>query len=149
MTTKHPSDDELQQYILNGGPISNDVTAHINACEDCRARMETYRVLIMGIEQLPAPVFEFDLQELVLSRLPAPIEKNKEGNLSPWVFIGPTAMAGGLIIYFFGRYFPGLLTGVATLANGLVVVSACILAMVLGVDMYKSYKKKINALDLY
>ena len=128
MTTKHPSDDELQQYVLNDGSINKDIAAHINACEDCKGRVETYRVLIMGIEQLPVPVFEFDLQELVLSQLPAPVEKNKESNLSPWVFIGPSVITAGLIIYFFGGYFPRLLTGIATLANGLVVVSACILA---------------------
>jgi hypothetical protein len=149
MTTKHPSDDELQQYVLNDGSINKDIAAHINACEDCKARVETYRVLIMGIEQLPVPVFEFDLPELVLSRLPTPVEKNKESNLSPWVFIGPSVITGGLIIYFFGGYFPRLLTGIATLANGLIVVSACILATVLGIDMYKTYKKKINTLDLY
>jgi hypothetical protein len=149
MTTKHPSDDELQQYVLNGGSIDSDMAAHVNACKDCMARAESYRVLIIGIERLPPPVFEFDLQEMVLSRLPGAVEKNKESNLSPWIFIGPPIIAAGLIIYFFRGYFPRLLSGIDTLANGLVVVSACILAIVLGIDMYKTYKKKINALDLY
>jgi hypothetical protein len=149
MTTKHLTDDELQQYVLSGSSANNDIAAHVHACGDCRTRLEDYRVLIKGIEQQPAPVFDFDLQELVLSRLPAPAEKNRADNLSPWIFIGPTVIAGGLIIYFFGDYFSSLFVNIYTLANGLVVVSACILATVLGIDMYKTYKKKINALDLY
>ena len=149
MTTKHLTDDELQQYVLNGGPIKNEIAAHINVCEDCSTRMEAYRVLIMGIEQQPAPVFDFDLQELVLSRLPAVAEKKTGDNLSPWIFIGPAVIAGGLIIYFFGGYFAYLLAGIATLATGLVSLSAGILATVLGIDMYRTYKKKINAVDLY
>jgi len=149
MTTKHLTDDELQQYVLGGSSPNNDITAHVRACETCSTRMEAYRVLITGIEQQSAPVFDFDLQELVLSRLPAPAEKNRADNLYPWIFIGPVVIAGGLIIYFFGGYFAGLLAGIVTLANGLVAVSACILVSILGIDMYKTYKKKINAVDMY
>src|SRR3982751_2702884 len=112
MTTKHLTDDDLQQYVLNGGSANNDMTAHIHACEDCRARVETYRVLIRGIEQLPAPVFDFDLQELVLSHVPTAAAKKRETDLSPWIFIGPSVFAGALIIYLFGGHLFNLFNGV-------------------------------------
>jgi hypothetical protein len=105
--------------------------------------------MIIGIEQQPAPVFDFDLAELVISQLPAPAAKKMGDKLLPWIFASPAVFGGALIIYFFGGYFPRLFGDLATLATALLALSASILATLLGIDMYNNYKKKINALDLY
>ncbi len=149
MTTKHLNDEQLQQYVLDESSLSGDIAAHIHSCEDCRARAKTYRMLITIIEQAPSPVFEFDLQELVLSKIPEPVTEKKTDNLIIRVVFLPALFFVVAFISLLTVFSPGFFAGIGLLAGGLLVVSAVFLLATLCMDMYKSYKKKINLLDLY
>ena len=79
MNTKHLTEEEVQTYAIEEAACDVDVRDHVQGCQHCRARVETYRMLITVIKEQPEPAFDFDLSELVLSRLPqTPAKTNKE-----------------------------------------------------------------------
>ena len=70
MNNIHPSEKEIQQYILDKLDSSPEIIAHIDSCPDCKAEVSTYQLIISEIKIQPAANFDFDLQDLVLSKLP-------------------------------------------------------------------------------
>ena len=69
MKTIHPTDTEIQEYSLNANPGS-PIAAHIGHCRQCAVMVQQYQQLFEGIKQQPAPVFDFDLNQLVMQQLP-------------------------------------------------------------------------------
>src|SRR5512138_507586 len=100
---KHLSDDEVQLYVDDKKQCGMEVIQHIHSCEICKARVETYLLLIKGIQQQPQPSFDFDLSELVLSQLPPqPVKTSNDRSLS-WIFISiGISLIAGASIYFSG-----------------------------------------------
>ena len=70
MNNIHPSENELQQYAIDKSDANPDVIAHIESCPDCQAEISTYQMLFSEIKIQPPASFDFDVQELVLSKLP-------------------------------------------------------------------------------
>ena len=68
---KHLTDEDLQEYL--DGELSPEgsstVEAHLRACEDCSARMETWRALFVEIQELPDVALIPDFEPMVLTQL--------------------------------------------------------------------------------
>src|ERR1700748_1405163 len=69
MSGVHPSDMELQQYVLDKLVCPADVLAHIDACAGCQAAVAAYRLLFGGLEEQPRPAFNFDASALVMEAI--------------------------------------------------------------------------------
>jgi len=70
MTTKHLSEEELQQYSIDKSSCDIEASSHIQSCASCKANVEAYRQLFTVIHDQPKQVFGFDLSNLVLKQLP-------------------------------------------------------------------------------
>ncbi|HEV7423792.1 MAG TPA: hypothetical protein VGO21_01225 [Candidatus Paceibacterota bacterium] len=70
MNNIHPSEKEIQQYALDKMDSNPVIIAHIDSCSDCQAEVSTYQILFSEIKEQPSASFDFDVQELVLSKLP-------------------------------------------------------------------------------
>jgi hypothetical protein len=70
MNNIHPWERELQQYALDKSDANPEVITHIESCPDCQAEVSTYQMLFTEIKEQPPVSFDFDVQELVLSKLP-------------------------------------------------------------------------------
>ncbi|SRR5258706_2899826 len=148
MTIKHLTDDEVQQYVLDGVSAGKETAAHVHNCQECSARVETYRLLITGVKQQAAPIFDFNLHELVLSRLPSRVPKPATDPSLAWVFILASVVFTGVAIYFFRNYLADLFAGITSLLFYLAVISTFIVSIALCIDMYKTWQKKMKSLDL-
>ena len=70
MITNHLSEHELQQYALNKPDCDKNIIAHAESCKDCQANVQAYLQLFSVIREQPKPAFDFNLQELVLQKIP-------------------------------------------------------------------------------
>jgi hypothetical protein len=149
MTTKHLTDDDIQQYALNKATCEAGIVEHVQLCEPCKEKVTAYQLLFTSIKQQPVPVFDFDLAELVLTKLPQP--KPKAVTETFWIYLPALAgilLAGGLL-YMFREYITGLFTGITPLMIWLIVTAVLTILVILCIDMYKGYQKKMNSLDFY
>lgn len=69
MNTSHLSEDALQQTILEPHRISDEQMNHLAGCEACRARQANYRTLFKSLEQLAAPLTDFDPAAVVMRQM--------------------------------------------------------------------------------
>jgi hypothetical protein len=147
MTTVHATDDEIQAYALNPTHGEPQIVNHIAACKDCNAKAATYQLLITAIVQQPEPVFDFDLASTVLAKLPvakpAPVKKEMPGYMV--AIIAVTAL--GIVLYLLRKSLLDMLAGVSQMIVYTTVVTALAIAIFQGIEIFKKYQRKIDALN--
>lgn len=150
MNTKHLTDDELQQYALNSAGCDSAIAEHVHFCEDCKAAVETYRLLFTGISEQEIPVFDFELSELVVKQLqPSPKPRLRPEDFFMYLFSAAMIIITGAMLYFFRGYLIEMFSGIGNFAVYLTVASVAVLLVFLCIDQYKTYQQKMKALDLY
>ena len=148
MVTKHLTDDEVQQYVVDKPGCEKRIAEHIHLCEECRSKVEVYQLLITGIKQQSQPAFDFDLSKMVLQQLPSPKTTiaNDKALILIFGFMGIAFLGGA--IYLFQSYFD-LFESMRTIFIYLIVITAVTVLAYLFIDMYKKYKHGMKVLDLY
>jgi len=151
MKATHLTDEEIQQYVLDRDAADAAITSHIHSCGKCQEKAETYRRLFSGLREQPNESFDFAVTELVMHQLPVParVEKAQKGNGLIYGFITVVAAIVGFSLYFFRKYMTSIFESIAPLFIYLVLTAFMTLSIFLIADIYKKYKKKIHALDLY
>ena len=148
MVTKHLTDDEVQQYVVDRQHCEMKIVEHIHICGECKLKAEIYESLVTGIKQQPQPAFNFDLSELVVQQLPSVKQKTND-RLLLWVllFIGIGFMGG--VFYYFEGSFVYLFRGIAAIFIYLIIITALTVITGLFIDMYKRYNSEMKLLDSY
>jgi hypothetical protein len=149
MVARHLTDEEIQFFAFDKANHELRIDGHIHVCPECRAKVETYQLLIKEISRKPQPAFDFDLCSVVLKQLPASSPGTANDKLLTWIFI---FLCGGLIgitVYFFRSYLDSMFKGIAGISIYLMSISAITVVAMLFVEMYKKYKKEMRVLDLY
>ena len=148
MVTKHLTDDELQQYVVDRQHCEIKIAEHIRLCGECKMKAEIYQSLVTGIKQQPQPTFSFDLSKMVLQQLPSSKTSIGNDNALIWIFgFMAIAFLGGAI-YFFQSYFD-LFEGIKIIFIYLIAITAITVLVYLIIEMYKKYQKEMKVLDLY
>ena len=165
MIAGHPSEIELQRYAMEEAGCTTEVIGHIEQCERCRTSISTYRLLLAGMKQQPRPVFEFEVAELILAQLPASAPAPPIGLTPPIRPLSPAAPAAarkdlvlyilvfgvfaliGLPFYFFRQDLSKMLTGMLPVAVGLITMTVFLVSLFYGIEMYRKYRKQLNALN--
>jgi hypothetical protein len=149
MTNKHLTDNEVQQYALNSSACNGIITAHVLLCEECKTRIENYQLLITGIKQQQEPVFDFNLQELVLEQLPKPKPRLFPESLFAYLLIIASLILPAIGLFAFKRYWINFFNEIATYTILLIIISFVIIMVVLCIDIFRTYQKKMNSLNYY
>ena len=68
MTMIHATDNEIQEYSLNNIPNAT-VAEHIKNCRQCSEKAAEYSMMFGAIAQQDAPVFDFNVTQLVMEQL--------------------------------------------------------------------------------
>jgi len=148
MVTKHLTDDEVQQYVVDRQHCEMKIAEHIHVCRECKLKAEIYQSLVTGISQQPQPIFNFDLSALVVQQLPSPKENASDKFLLRLLlFIGIAVIGTG--VYFFEGSFVYLFKGVAAILIYLIIITAVTVCTGLFIDMYKKYNNEMKLLDSY
>lgn len=148
MVTKHLTDDEVQQYVVDKQNCEMKIVEHIHLCGECKLKAEIYQSLVTGIKEQPQPAFNFDLSKLVVQQLPSAKETASDGLLLRLLlFIGVALI--GIGAYFFEGSFVYLFKGVAAILVYLIIITAVTVCIGLFIDMYKKYNNEMKLLDSY
>ncbi|QEC79228.1 hypothetical protein [Mucilaginibacter ginsenosidivorax] len=144
MSSYHPTDNELQQYALEGMGLGEDVSTHIQGCAACSAKLANYRLLTRQISALQKPAFDFNLADLVLQQLPAPKAE------FPWIAaLGVTLTMIFLIAValLFGTYLLQLFQNLPALFGTILTASAIAIFAGMLNTMIKEHHDQMKKLD--
>lgn len=141
---EHLSDEQIQEFVLDSSDCAPGIGEHVQLCELCRMKVETYRQVITAIEEQPIPAFDFDISEAVL----AGIALQKRHGRNWWLFmlIAAVISVTGVAVYLLRENIAGIFQGISTLLIYLMLVTGLFILMAVIIDMLKSYKAKLKIL---
>src|SRR5688572_791510 len=144
---KHLTDTQIQQFVFDQSESADDSKAHIQNCAACTRRVEEYRLFFAELKLLPEASFDFNLEAIIMAQLPQPSYNKKEDKGLLYGFAIICFMSVVSLIYFFGKELAALFGGVELLLTALIITTALCVLVFLGIDMYRMYLKKMNALN--
>ena len=143
MTSIHPNEIEIQTYAL-GDTCGFNTIEHIKSCKECVARAANYRMLFEELSQQQPPVITFNLNQVVMSKLPQPDPKPIIRNISLLVIAILVMLA--LVGVFFAA-MPGISSVIAAVAPILLYLVATVTILVTGFLCFEMYRKHIEQID--
>jgi hypothetical protein len=145
MSGPHPSDEALQQYVLDPSACAPGEIDHIANCPNCREAAAAYRILADTLKELPAPAFDFDLASAVIAQLETPPQsKRKEGALLTVVLI---ALVIGVPAWLFRKTAYFVFTDMSAEFYWVVLASAAIVLGLFLLRLHKKYQDVINLIN--
>jgi hypothetical protein len=157
MTSKHLSDEEIQQWALDKTKCGTEVIAHMHDCEHCRAGAETYHLLFAEIKQLPNPVFDFDVPGLVLQEIGPRLRVIRQYSWLGYLIIFVSLGVSGAAVYlyrvqlgeFLEKYVFNISSGISKGTIYLLLVAALTILIFQSIELFRKYQRKIDDLNFY
>jgi hypothetical protein len=146
MLNGHLSDEQIQELALGTTGMAQDVIKHAENCAGCKLKVHNYWLLIDAVEKQEAPAFGFDLAAAVVTQIETPPAGTITRGLW-WLFaIAIITILTGVAVYF-GAYLRTLVDELKSLSIYLVAISGTVLIIMLVIDQYKMYNRKMKILD--
>ena len=149
MISSHLSDLEIRQYALDKSNCDSNIIDHIEACVHCQAEVKIFQLILSEIENQPKPGFDFNLSGLVLSQLVQPQPVNSFAAFFPYLLVCIGIAAVSLVCYLFSPYFFAVFSGLTGMGIYLVLATTLTILIFQGIETYKKYQRKIDALNFY
>src|SRR5664279_2399781 len=99
----HPSEKEIQQYAIDKMDLNPAIIVHIDSCAACQAEVSTYQMIFSEIKEQPSASFDFDVRELVLSRLPKTKTRLSTDDIIAGFLVIFTCSCIGIPVYVFRK----------------------------------------------
>lgn len=147
MTTKHLSEAEMQQFALGSENSNTQIIDHIQSCETCRVKADTYQLIFTQIKVQPKPVFDFNLTDLVMNQLPQRKQETSFENIALYITAFVSILITGFAVYYFRPFLSNALTGITPIAAYLVITTLASLLIFLGIDMFSRYNRQMKILN--
>lgn len=147
MKTGHLTDDAIQQYVLGASNCEADIIEHIDTCETCSIRLANYRLLFAAIQEQPKPAFEFDVAGLVLSQLQGKTKELTRMDRPLYLLITAFFCLMGVPLYYFRKDIAIMFATMLPITIGLITISTIPVLVFQGIDLFKKYKLRSDALN--
>ena len=147
MLNRHLSDEQIQELATGNTGMAKDILAHAENCADCQMKLQNYRLLLHAVEEQPAQTFDFDLAAMVVAQIETAPSKTITKGL--WWLCAVTILAilTGTVIYF-GDYVITMAKEFKSLVYYFIAISGLVLIIMLLIDQYKTYNRKMKILDM-
>ncbi len=142
MNNDHLTDHTIQAYAIQE-IADSPIALHISACAACKAKLESYRVLMRSISNIEPETFSFDATALVMQKIrqsenrKTPIGDYTLNAISWLLNLGVLILGIPFIkpVYQLFHAFTGI-------TNVLIAVSACSVLIFLLTDIFRQYRQR-------
>jgi len=155
--TKHLSDFDIQQWVLDKANCEANIIDHIHECEHCKTKAETYQLLFSVIKEQPKPAFDFNLSEIILPQISPAQPALQRNTIIKFTIAAITIIAFSITSYlykaqiniFLKKYIFDITSGISKGAMYLLLTTALTLLIFQSIALYKKYQQKIDDLNFY
>lgn len=149
MKQVHLSEDEIQQLAMKMQKADPLQAQHLQGCAACKAAVASYQAIFTSLKVMESPVFDFDVEQLVMPRLPQPQMAVPDNQWSLLSITGMAVFAFCIPIFIMSRFLSDLANGIPVFTLYTIVVTALVIAGFLGREMVTTYREKIRLLNFY
>jgi hypothetical protein len=147
MNNIHPSEKEIQKYALDEMDADPVIIAHIGSCFDCQAEVSTYQMLFSGIKEQTAAAFDFDVQELVLSKLPKTHTRLSTDDIIAGFLVIFTCSCIGIPVYIFRKIILNSFIDIPPFFIYSIVIGTTGILVIKILSLYKKFLKQMHLLN--
>ena len=148
MIEDHLTDIEIQQLAFDPDRRNAVFAAHLDACQDCAARLEFYKEHFSSLKLMPRPAFDFDLSGAVLNQIKTK-SKFPVRIVQLLLFLGLATGISFIAHWLFTKYLHELFTGFSYMLIFLLLAAILSFLCFQLWDIWRKYQQKMNALNLY
>ncbi len=144
----HPSEKEIQQYALDKTDSDPVITTHLDSCPDCQAEVSTYQMLFSKIKEQPAAAFDFDVQELVLSKLPKTNTSLSPEDIIAGFLVIFTCSCIGIPVYIFRKIILNSFIDIPPFFIYSIIIGTTGILIIKILSLYKKFIKQMHLLNI-
>jgi hypothetical protein len=145
MSGTHPSEEMLQQFVLDRKTCSPGAISHIEGCPECRAATEAYAVVVEGLILQPRPTFNFDLAGAVVRRVREDRVEKRRSSAVPMAAM--IALGAGVPAWLFRKSAYFVFTDMPALFYWAVLCTAAVVVGLFILRLHKKYQDVINLIN--
>ncbi len=153
MSGTHPSEEVLQQFILERAACTAEEIGHIGSCPDCQAAAAAYKALTDELVRQPVPTFDFDLAAAVIAQLAGAavptqeVPRVKQGKAGSALTIVLIAAFISVTLWLFRRSAYFVFTDMSAVFYWIVLAAAGMVVGLFLLRLYKKYQQVINLIN--
>ncbi len=148
MNNIHPSEKEIQQYAVDKMDCNPTIVAHIDTCPDCQSEVSIYQMLFSGIREQSAVAFDFNVQELVLSKLPKTNTGLSTDDIVAAFLIIFTCSCIGIPVYIFRKIILNSFTDIPPFFIYSIIIGTTGILITKILSLYKKFIKQMHFLNI-
>jgi hypothetical protein len=148
MNNIHPSEKEIQQYALDKMDSNPEFITHIDSCSDCQAEVSSYQMLFSEIKEQPSAAFDFDVQELVLSKLPKTNTGLSTDDIIAGFLVIFTCSCIGIPVYIFRKIILNSFIDIPPFFIYSIIIGTTGILIIKILSLYKKFLKQIHLLNI-
>jgi hypothetical protein len=149
MIDNHLTELEIQEYAFDKENANTSASDHIKSCNSCKAKVATYMLIFSEVKNIPKPVFDYDLQGLVLSGISKPKSRFPFSIVNGYFIAIVTAAILGMIAMLLQSFLGNMFTDIPSSFYYIIVASAILITVFQSIEMYNRFQNKMNRLNLY
>ena len=148
MNNIHPSEKEIQQFALDKMDSNPMITAHIESCPDCQAEVLIYQTLFSEIKEQPSASFDFDVQELVLSKLPKTNKGLSTDDIIAVFLVIFTCSCIGIPVYIFRKIILNSFIDIPPFFIYSIIIGTTAILIIKILSLYKKFHRQMHLLNI-
>jgi hypothetical protein len=148
MNNIHPSDKEIQQYALDNSDIDPEVIVHIESCTHCRTEAASYEILFSEIKDQPPASFDFDLQKLVLTKLPKTNKGLSADDIIAGFLVIFTCSCISIPVYIFRKIILNSFADIPSFFIYSMIAGTTAILTIKILSLYKKFIKQMHVLNI-
>ncbi|HXB31647.1 MAG TPA: hypothetical protein VNW49_17620 [Puia sp.] len=148
MNNIHPRERELQQYALGKSDANPEVIAHIESCPGCQAEVSIYQMLFTEIKEQSPVSFDFDVQELVLSKLPKTNTGLTTDDIIAGFLVIFTCSCIGIPVYIFRKIILNSFIDIPPFFIYSIIIGTTGILITKILSLYKKFLKQMHLLNI-
>jgi hypothetical protein len=148
MNNYHPADSDIQQYALDKNSCAKELVSHIETCSFCQEALTQYRLLFSGIREQEKPVFEFDVQALILNHLVTENSVTRADRIVGAFLVLFAFSIVGIPLYLFRTNILNVFAGISPFFIYSILICASLFVSYKSLELYFNYKKQMRFLNI-
>jgi len=145
MKIRHLSENEIQLHVTEDSKLSEELLTHLESCLVCQAELNAYKIIFTDFKKLKRPAFDFDLSDLVLDKISVIRPK------FPWATYFAVLLGIILLVISFAafsNYLIHVFKALPSILSIIIGTSALLIISFQSIEAAKTYREKINSINI-
>jgi len=149
MMNSHPTEKEIQDFVLERSASPPALKEHLESCAICREEVIGYQFLFSELKQAPGASFDFKVSELVLPLLPSAEPLVSADRFVAGFLVLFISCCIGIPVFLFNRNIIHMFSGISPLFIYVILGSASLILLLKTLVIYKKYRAQMQQLNYH